>query len=514
MRKQFFILVLAVLTSLIVMAGPVAGKQFDVGGNALNLFGYISQTAQFGAAGDHHDTQEGLQQAITNLFVEANYEPSYDLTLYGAAMFTADVAYQINDDDSDWKTKGFDKARDAMNVDDEYWQMLKEVHATWTPGDFFFRVGKQIVSWGEMDFNRVIEQINPADGRRGFGDVEFESTIIPIWLVRAEYWAQPDSNWLTDLGFQFIFNPNADFIPDQGMNTGNDVAGIWAVNVVVDDGFGGLMRIGSPIETINEPDEWDPDEFEFGFRVSATIMDTLLNLHGFYGWANSPTLINTGYVLDPTFPPDWGVPLTSPDTDGIDTWHFTYDGYYARQKFLGATWTADLDKLQFPITGGVSPVVRVEAMYELDRTFRDTWESMAYESDFLSFGVGIDWKLKIPFLNSRSNIAISPQYFYYRVMDYPDNFKLIYSPYDEVHQASLILYTGYFSQKLVPELAMLYDFTHKSHMIFPAIIYKPNDSWEFKLNAGFIDGEMGDGQGLEYFENKTFVGLKVKYKFN
>ena len=513
MKKNCFILVLSFLASLIMMAGPVTAKQFDVGGNELNLFGYISQNVMFGASGDHHDTQDGIQQAITNLFIEGNYKPSYDVTLYGAGMFTADLAYQILDSDDDWNAKGFDQSKDALNVDDEYWQMLKELHVTYTPGNFFFRIGKQIVSWGEMDFLRVTDQINPVDERRGFGDVEFESTIIPIWLVRSEYWAQVDSSWLTDLGFQFIFNPNADFIPDQGMTTGNDAGGIWAPNVVVPDGFGGLMRIGSPVEDIEDPDEWDPDEFEFALKISATINDTILNLMGFYGRANAPSTINTGYVLDPAFPPAWGVPLLTPDTDGIGAMNLTYDGYYPRQKYIGASWTADLSSLTCDSLGGVSPVLRFEAMYEFDHVFKDSWETMRYESDFLRTGLGIDWKAKIPFLNSKSYINIMPQLFYDKIMDYPDDFELFYSPYDDFWSASLVLYTGYFNQKLQPELAMFYDITHDAYMILPSITYNPNVTWSFKLMAGFFGGDK-EGLGLQPFENKDYIGFKIKYKFN
>jgi len=512
MKKNLFNLVYLIWLSLVLMPGLCTAEQFDVGGKELNLFGYISQSAQFGVAGDEHDTQEGFQQAITNLFIEGNYKPSYDVTVYGAAMFTADAAYQILDGDSDWEAKGFDKSKDSLNVDDEYWQLLKELHVTWTPGDFFFRVGKQIVSWGEMDFMRVTDQINPIDERRGFGDVEFESTIIPIWLVRSEYWVQPASKWLTDLGFQFIFNPNADFISDQGITTGNDAGGIWAANVVVDDGFGGLMRIGSPVEDIEEPDEWDPDEFEYGLKITSTILDTQFSVMGFYGRANSPSTLNTGYVEDPAFP-GWGIPLMTPGTDGIDAIHLTYDGYYPRQKFIGASWSADLSSLTSSALGGVSPVLRLETMYEIDHTFKDEWETVRYESDFLHIGVGIDWKVKIPLLNEKSYISILPQYFYDKIIDYPDEYDLFYSPYDEIHQASLLIYTGYFNQKLLPELALLYDFTHESYMILPGIVYKPTANWEYKLSAGFFGGDK-DNLGLQPFENKTYVGIKVKYKFN
>jgi hypothetical protein len=87
------------------------------------------------------------------------------------------------------------------------------------------RAGKQIVVWGETDGFRLMDQINPLDQRRGFADVEFESTIIPIWLMRLNYSPKLNSDWLLDLGFEFTFNPNAEFIPNQDILPGNDMEG-------------------------------------------------------------------------------------------------------------------------------------------------------------------------------------------------------------------------------------------------------------------------------------------------
>jgi len=175
--------------------------------------------------------------------------------------------------------------------------------------------------------------------------------------------------------------------------------------------------------------------------------------------------------------------------------------------------TADITALEFAALGGVSPVLRFEAMYEFDHVFKDAWETIRYESDFLRTGVGIDWKTKIPFLNSRAYINIMPQLFYDKIVDYPDGFELFYSPYEDLYSASLVLFTGYFNQKLQPEFAMFYDITHEAYMILPSITYKPNTSWSFKLMAGFFGGEK-EGLGLQPFENKDYVGFKVKYKFN
>jgi hypothetical protein len=93
-------------------------------------------------------------------------------------------------------------------------------------GTFLFRVGKQIVSCGEKDFFRIMDQMKPTDDRRGFSDVEFETTIIPIWLVRAEWRPQLDLLLAEETGLQFIFNPNSEFIENQRLETGNSYGGV------------------------------------------------------------------------------------------------------------------------------------------------------------------------------------------------------------------------------------------------------------------------------------------------
>lgn len=213
---------------LFVRPGPelLQAEQFLFLGAPLNLFGFASQTAQFSLKGDHYDPEEGLQQALFTLFAEADYSPSRHLTLYGSGILTLDLVYPIKHDDRSWEDKGFADSEDDLFIDNKDWQALKEAHVTWSPGAFLFRVGKQIVSWGEMDFFRIVDQINPSDERRGFSDVEFETTIIPIWLVRAEWWSTLNLGAVQEAGLQLVFNPNAEFIPNQSYTTGNDVAGI------------------------------------------------------------------------------------------------------------------------------------------------------------------------------------------------------------------------------------------------------------------------------------------------
>ncbi|MCP4287579.1 MAG: hypothetical protein GY792_24585, partial [Gammaproteobacteria bacterium] len=149
MRRNFLVLTLA-LAAVLVAWSPASAKMFEIGGKPATVQGYISQSVASSLAGDNYDVEEGVNQALMNLFVEGDVKLSSDLSFYAAGMLTVDWMYDLKHNDDSWEEKRFNKSRDTLQIDDEWWQLAKEAHLTYTPGDFTFRVGKQIVKWGEM----------------------------------------------------------------------------------------------------------------------------------------------------------------------------------------------------------------------------------------------------------------------------------------------------------------------------------------------------------------------------
>jgi hypothetical protein len=384
MRRWIFSPIVVVVLIAVISVQASEAKQYTLFGNPLNVFGFGSQSAQFSVKGDHYHVEEGLQQALLTLFAEADYRPRSDLTFYISGLLTMDLVYEIKHDDRSWHAKRFNKSRDELYMDDRDWQTLKECHVTWTPGSFLFRVGKQIVSWGEMDFFRIMDQINPIDDRRGFSDVEFETTIIPIYLARAEWWPQLNIGWLEEAGFQFVFNPNAMFIPNQRLNTGNEYGGIWSAAAEIPNpvfeqvGLGTpTMYVGGPDENlVDEPDTWDEEGFEYAGRLSLLIHGSVLTLNGFYGRENSPQLLLAGFVEDPLLSAIAGesVPALGTASDGKSIVYPIFSGFHPRQKSVGVTWTGDLP-IRSTTLGGVYPLLRVEARYQFDKVFTDVQDS-------------------------------------------------------------------------------------------------------------------------------------------
>ena len=488
------ILMVYVFALAILMVKPVAAREFDINGRPLNIMGYITQNAAFSLTGDYYDTEDGLQSLLTNIFVEAEYLPHKDYRIFLTGKLTADWIYDIKHDDRSWNNRQFSDSRDNMYFDDEYWQILHEAHVTWTPGPFLLRVGKQIVSWGEMDGFRIMDQINPLDQRRGFADVEFENSIIPIWMVRGEYYQSVMKDWLQEWGIQVLFNPNIDFIANQGIKLGNAEGGIWAPNVVLPG-----TKMGKAYQEIEEPD--GSEGFEYGVKLSALAFDTYINLHGFYGRENDPVLLGAAPFMKFSAGPD-GTPLL----------HLVQTGEYPRFKFLGLSMTRDIPFLSWKIpyfAKAHQPVLRFEGYYAFDRTFATDINTME-EFDDVQLGVALDYKIKIPLINKKSTVALTTQFYDRRIRDYP-SYGLT-GVEDDSNSIIFFAQTSYMNAKLTPSIFYWYDFHNDGSFIKPALSYMLNNDWKYTLAATFMQGQ--NNEGYDLFDHKDQIFFTVERRFN
>ena len=529
MRRSILSAILMLVFLVGVSVQPAVARQFTLFDKPLNVFGFASQSASISLQGDEYHVEQGLQQALLTVFAEADYRPRHDLTLYISGMLTMDLIYDLKHDDRSWNEKLFSHSRSRMYIDDRSWQFLKETHVTWTPWTFLFRVGKQIVSWGEMDFFRIMDQINPIDDRRGFSDVEFESTIIPIWLVRAEWWPELNLGWLNEFGIQFVFNPNAQWIPNQRLETGNDFGGIWSAAAELDNPLYDMLGVGTPnmyvggpdLNNVYEPDNWSDEAFEYALRLSLMIKGSILTLNGFYGLENSPQLLfkaDEPFVMDPNLTALAGEPVPALGTasDGTSILYPIYTGVHPRQKFVGVTWTGDLPVV-ISALGGVNPLIRLEVRYQWEKVFADADQNMYIESDYLDTGIGIDWKVKIPALNPRAYFTVAPQFLYARIMDYPDHVQLNdtddgFLPDADYYTVTLLLATSYFNGKLIPQLAGAYLFNNESSLILPSLTYLMSNSWHFTIEAVFLGGKK-ENVPVWLFRKNDYIAFKVKYNW-
>ncbi len=497
----FFVLMAAML-----FCGQAMAFETEFLGKPLFLNGYVNQGVAFGVAGDHYDTMQGFQQALTQALLEIEYHFTDDARIFVSGQLIKDWAYDILDSDDDWKERQFDKSRSELSLYSDYEDYLKECHVTWTPGNLNLRVGKQIVPWGRMTAIRVMDLINPTDRRRGFADVEFETSIIPIWLVKAEYFPDMKPPFINDFGLELTFNPNADFIPNKGFATGNEVHGIWAADSLTEIAPGLVWRTGSQDNTFEEPDSWNSDGYEYGFRFKGTLPDsTYFTLNYFEGVENSAIMNNTG------------VRMGGSDDKGRQIIHPEMTGEYFDQRNAGFTVAREFESLYSNFLGGVAPLVRAEAKYEFDTTFSsyerpggDGFE----EYDVIQWGISMDWKIKIPMLNKRRYFSCEPGFIHKHIRDYPSTYTLRGFSYSEEtenkYDIVVLASTQYLHDKLTP--SVFYMRTIKGSVKGDTwrikLDYAPDTTWKYSVMLYLLENDLYDA-----VDHKDNISFTVQYQF-
>jgi hypothetical protein len=356
-----------------------------------------------------------------------------------------------------------------------------------------------------------MDQINPLDQRRGMSDVQFENTILPLWMVRADYELPVQSSWLQALQIQGIFNPNLEFRGNEHIVPGNDKFGIWAANINPAPG----VYVGSFAEHPDKPgDTFESRGMEFGLRIRAIVYDAIITLNGFYGRDN-----------------DWarrlaGPPTFDADGTGATLVHMPIDSYYPIQKFLGATFARDITALRASCLGGVAPVIRMEGVYMFDATnvtsFNDVQvgvPSRFEKSNEIRWMIGADWKVKISLLNPKHFITISPQFYHRHIVSEPHGYKLqdLNGEFeDNNYITSLMVTTNYKNNTIIPFAFWMRDITNKGDFFIFKLTYAPTEVWKYTVGALFIQSDASNiyvGNGFKPLEHKDQLFFTVMYQF-
>lgn len=505
--------VLAVL-ALLCFCGLPQAEAIETNVAGLSVMGYINQSTAYALHSNQPGNKDGFNSFLTQALLETRYEAAPNLVMFNSLKLNADWAYPLYSGNNEWRDKGFDKARDRLFLYDKFRDFVGEAHLTWKPTDrSYIRVGKQIVQWGETDGFLLMNQINPIDQRRGIADVEFETSIIPTWLIRAEYRPPIQTTWLQDVNLQFIFDPNADFAKNESIDLGADYSGVWNPYVVA---IPGVAYLGRYRDVLSQPDAWDPQGHAFGGRVSGVVADARVTLNGYYG--RSHELARSGAI---------GADFTAFKWD--PNWlilHPYYEAYYPYFRFVGGTFSKDLDFLRASFLGGVAPVLRMEGLYAFNSTFSTNNNNIGqymqeqnnnfWTSDEYRWMAGFDWKVKINALNPKAFFFISPQVYQRHIMDYPKMGHVgTYTTdiqYQDTWTTSLMVNTTYLHNKLQPSFFWLRNWSTRSEFFRPQISYEYSDKWKYTIGAIICIGEKFQ-QDMQPFNDKDNIYGTVSYKF-
>jgi hypothetical protein len=346
-------------------------------------------------------------------------------------------------------------------------------------------------------------------------------------MLRVEYFPQIYSNAFSSPSLQFLYIPNDPFIhstPHFGQYSGNDVGGIYAANYP--DSVGDPLEIaqyGYPLQRFGriyyDIDEGDPAS-EFALKFSAQVYGSLFSIMGFYGWDNYPVL-SADYTKPGLDAGYYGLhenSLLETDIDGNALIYPLYHGYYAKEKFIGASWSTEFDTLKCSALGGAAPLFRVETRYDIDKTLAN--ENWAYgfgkeyeKTDVFTYGLSLEQKIRIRGLQ-KSYWYFSFEYTNARLLDYDSDYTHDYWLTDDNDTAETFAFyfeTSYYNGKLLPSFWYTRDITNHADAYYPGCTYTWSDQWNYYAGFGIFSGEGSrDWYGVD---NKDYFVFKINYTF-
>jgi len=131
--------------------------------------------------------------------------------------------------------------------------VIKDMYLNYKFEEFQFRVGKQLVSWGETASARVADIINPMDYTYYTNNPVWDEYKIGLWMARLFY--TPKDMW-QDLSFEMVLIP-FEFMPEK-----SQVQGVSPFNFTNNN----VQQLIYNKRLRDAPD-WSIDNFEVGARV-------------------------------------------------------------------------------------------------------------------------------------------------------------------------------------------------------------------------------------------------------
>lgn len=427
--------------------------------------------------------QRNLSLIELNDVLSRPSETTPDLKFHIVGRFLYDGVYDYGPEALQQLRETNKESIDDMSKSDKLW----ECYLDYGQGPWFFRIGKQNLSFGETDIFQVLDRINPLDNTFGGTFEDLDDRRIPIWMIRGNYnfgKVGPVSS-LTMEGF---LNP--------GWN-GQEVAP--------------FAPLGTPYAYPSPPSSvplrlHDPDatfqNSRMGARVTGVVNDTFnISLAHFQTIVDTPAPVVT---IDPTV-----------------TGNVAEDLTYKTEQVSGASMSF--------FEPHIEAIIRTEAAYFWDEpVFIPQINAPALygkfvtgsvpEKDVFRYMVGLDKNFWFRLINDTSMIDLYLQYFAESYQDYDSRMKIPVNSYPSgafIEQPrydqkfTLVTSTTYMSGTLTPQLAIIWD--PRGAFLYIPSIEKTFQPWIFKLSYYLMTGDRDVSVGI--LKDRQQVTLQASLVF-
>ncbi len=462
------------------------------------------------------------------------YDGAWD---YGSSVFASDgerAKYLLNNRDQ---------------IDDLKWDAdLFIGYLDLTSGPAFLRIGRQVMSWGEMSTLRVLDAINPQDNSSLA--VDLLERLIPLFMVR------------TNLAFDNVgpfdsVSLEGYYVPGHVDNTtGEDIiAGSAILPPIGRDRPGDFL---STLKLVSDQVEDDLTSDRYGVKLGLMFKGLDLSFAYIRTFSDvpvanldlaafQPVVLNRAHFQTFPRPPgllsalDWVLGHQKLrvllDIEPVDVYGGSFNYYwglidtvlrgevafYKNVPKMTAGSVTEManglaQKISIPGLGTLAPIVPLLPSSLTSLVLPFSIGNVA-TFDVLKYGVGLDKFMKIPPLN-REDFMFLLEYVGTWTLGYKKNTILIpwYEPNDDVmyepefsNTFVLITNTNYLNGNLNPRLVTMFELESRALTLIPSAMYEWR-SFQFEASYFFTVSHNYKGN-LGMLETRDEVSFSITYNF-
>lgn len=422
-----------------------------------------------------------------------------ELNLYSVWKNYYDIAHEF---DSGYKNYLRDFAGDSSHGIEElksyetFRDICRELYLEYNSDLLQVRVGKQIVSWGDMGFERMADIVNPIDMRGMLNPAypDFAELKRGLWMLRLYLTPQ---EMPMDMKFEFLVIP--EFLPNRNWPAGYHLSHPPAMNAMANPNELYLA------DYRDRPREWSNPEL--GFRVRGFVWGfdwTLQWLHH----RDDNAVYRTGKAVEAQL--DALLGRRSKHVKDFK-WYNTF----------GFTFNKTVDK-RIPIVPGTNlamsgNILYLETIYDLNKDCTELVGVKNKPREYDRFACALGWQTKIfiPGLspwNRNEYLNSTTQLFMEWVTDNHDSWYIYpYLTYRKGgHHWSMVtqqLDMEFWNSRIIPAVYAAYYVTQGGGYWAPALAFKPQFQWTFLLRyMNYFDLYHG-------INDKDFFTFEITYEF-
>jgi hypothetical protein len=167
------------------------------------------------------------------------------------------------------------QARDNLRKLGTDRERLFQAYVEGDVGDLFWRVGRQILSWGESDNFQLLDHINPLDSSFGGFLIPLDERRVPLDMVLANYYLG-DFGPISEMFLEGFYA----FDKEVGFSPGTPVGSPW--------GLPGANAPSNNSRTINQEPALNAKIGRGGFQLKFNAFDATFSLAHYYTYFDTP----------------------------------------------------------------------------------------------------------------------------------------------------------------------------------------------------------------------------------